>query len=258
MKRLDSIDRKLVRFLQYQTGEVFENFYQVHEWLMSNKDMFVNINHNSSGYGVWVKHLSNNDSYTECEYYDTYADAYIHGIVDAINIAFDGNNEVSWTRDEEISAAAETVKLPYTTETSMQDMRKAFVLGAEWADANPILGKNEEESLGVRIVEKIKKVIVGTNDAYKLGERIINLSGYFGHHSYFKEKMWRKLKKYKDIDEAEVWCYFFTLTCYNEGVFFRPLGSGWASKCSESQCKEYLDTYQDLLDDYKDWCEKQR
>ena len=93
---------------------------------------------------------------------------------------------------------------------------------------------------------------------YEIARTLINMAGEFGHHSYFRDKLWKGCNGYEDADEAEILAYFMISRCYINGMYLAPLGCMFASPSSKESTESYLKSKRNLADHYNQWFESQR
>jgi hypothetical protein len=97
-------------------------------------------------------------------------------------------------------------------------------------------------------------------DEKKMAEWFFNLIGVFCHYSFFKDKLWKKVKGFENEDEAEIiaafmhyWLHYRYL-CYTHTV-----GCGWFCDFdSPDAYHDYIKKYQPVIDAYEEWVIKQR
>ena len=87
---------------------------------------------------------------------------------------------------------------------------------------------------------------------------LLNLCGIFGHHRFFTDKLWQKVKGFKNADEAEILNYFMIAELYNKGLYYCGVGSSWGSPCNKEMCEQYLSKFEVIGKAYRDWCIRQR
>lgn len=77
---------------------------------------------------------------------------------------------------------------------------------------------------------------------------------------YFTKKLWKKVKGFKDKDEAEVIIAFATIRLRNLGIYTRPCGCAWCSfaNWSHQDVNDYLKDYLPVFEAYSKWCMAQR
>ena len=69
---------------------------------------------------------------------------------------------------------------------------------------------------------------------------LLSLCGVFGHHRFFTDKLWQKVKGFKNADEAEILNYFMIAELYSKGLYYCGVGSSWGSPCDK---KHVINTY---------------
>ena len=87
---------------------------------------------------------------------------------------------------------------------------------------------------------------------------LLNLCGVFGHHLFFTDKLRKKVKGFKNADEAEILNYFMIAELYNKGLYYCGVGSSWGSPCNKEMCEQYLSKFEVIGKAYRDWCISQR
>ena len=83
---------------------------------------------------------------------------------------------------------------------------------------------------------------------------------YFNHYGYFTNKLWKKVKEFKNEDEAEVKCAFLSLwTKHTLGIITYPLGCSWCTiHGNEEFFNSYVEKWKPLFEDFDNWCISQR
>ena len=100
--------------------------------------------------------------------------------------------------------------------------------------------------------------------AYTIGEDAFNfffsLLGYFNHYEFFTKELWRKVKGFKNKDEAEVKCAFMSLWTYNTlGIPTYPAGMSWSNYYGDKKLfDDYINEWTPIFNAFKDWINKQR
>lgn len=93
----------------------------------------------------------------------------------------------------------------------------------------------------------------------KLAQWFFSLIGYFNHHSFFTQELWRSVEGFKDKDGAEIKAAFMHYWFHNEfGYYTCPCGCSWFSELGEDSYNLYIETYKPVFEAYAKWCEKQR
>ncbi len=93
----------------------------------------------------------------------------------------------------------------------------------------------------------------------EVAEFFINLSGVFGHYSFFTQKLWKKVKGFEKEDEAEIIAAFLNYWFHNQfGFYTCPCGSGWFAELGEDCYNDYITKYIPLFEAYSEWCTRQR
>ena len=87
---------------------------------------------------------------------------------------------------------------------------------------------------------------------------LLNLCGIFGRHRFFTDKLWQKVKGFKNADEAEILNYFMIAELYNKGLYYCGVGSSWGSPCDKETCEQYMEKYAKVGKAYRDWYISQR
>lgn len=87
---------------------------------------------------------------------------------------------------------------------------------------------------------------------------LLNLCGIFGRHRFFTDKLWQKVKGFKNADEAEILNYFMIAELYNKGLYYCGVGSSCGSPCDKETCEQYLSNFEVIGKAYGDWCISQR
>ncbi len=79
-------------------------------------------------------------------------------------------------------------------------------------------------------------------------------------YEFFTKKLWKKVKGFKDKDEAEVIIAFATIRLRNLGIYTRPCGCAWCSfaNWSHQDVNDYLKDYLPVFEAYSKWCMAQR
>lgn len=95
-------------------------------------------------------------------------------------------------------------------------------------------------------------------EAVELTSAIAYAMVSFGRHKYWTDELFRKVKGRKDIDVTELIVATVHSAAYQQGIYVRPMGSGWTSACTKKEAEEYLAKYQDIWDDYAEWQWNQR
>ena len=96
-------------------------------------------------------------------------------------------------------------------------------------------------------------------DENKLGiQTLLNLCGVFGHYKFFTDKLWRKVKGFKNADEADILNYFMLAILYSKELYYCPVGMSWGSPCDKETCEQYLTKFEAIGKAYRDWCISQR
>lgn len=103
-------------------------------------------------------------------------------------------------------------------------------------------------------VEETKKK--ETDMVHTLFNQFAELSRY----DFFKKRLWKKVKGFKNWDEAEIVIAFATARLKNLGIYTRPCGIGWSSfiDWTKKDVEEYLKDYQPVFEAYSKWCMSQR
>ena len=81
---------------------------------------------------------------------------------------------------------------------------------------------------------------------------LLNLCGIFGHHRFFIDKLWQKVKDFKDADEAEILNYFMIAELYSKGLYYCGVGSSWGTPCDKEMCEQIhkITKYERILFSY--------
>lgn len=79
-------------------------------------------------------------------------------------------------------------------------------------------------------------------------------------YDFFKKRLWKKVKGFKNWDEAEIVIAFATVRLKNLGIYTRPCGISWSSfsDWTKEDVEEYLKDYQPVFEAYSKWCMSQR
>ena len=99
---------------------------------------------------------------------------------------------------------------------------------------------------------------------YTIGEDAFNfffsLLGYFNYYEFFTKELRRKVKGFKNKDEAEVKCAFMSLWTYNTlGIPTYPVGMSWSNYYGDKKLfDEYINEWMPIFNAFKDWVNKQR
>lgn len=87
----------------------------------------------------------------------------------------------------------------------------------------------------------------------------INLSGVFGHYSFFTNELWRKVDGFKKEDKAEIIAAFLHYWVHNKfGCFTCPIGSGWCCEVSEETYNSYIKRFEPIINEFENWIQGQR
>lgn len=93
----------------------------------------------------------------------------------------------------------------------------------------------------------------------RMADWFFGLVGYFNHYSFFTKKLWKKVKGFKDHDEAEIKCVFMHYWFHNKfGCFTFPCGLSWFAECDEETFNKYIEKYKPIFDAFIEWCREQR
>lgn len=87
---------------------------------------------------------------------------------------------------------------------------------------------------------------------------LLNLCGVFGHHEFFTDKLWKKVKGFKNADEAEILNYFMISELHSKGLYYCGLGMTWGSPCDKETCEQYLEKFAAVGNAYRKWCISKR
>lgn len=82
---------------------------------------------------------------------------------------------------------------------------------------------------------------------------LLNLCGVFGHYEFFTDKLWKKVKGFKNADEAEILNYFMISELYSKGLYYCSLGMTWGSPCDKETCEHYLEKFAAVGKAYREW-----
>lgn len=98
-----------------------------------------------------------------------------------------------------------------------------------------------------------------TNREKDIFKWCFNLVGYFNHYSFFTKELWRKVKGFKNVDEAEIKCAFMHYWFHHKfGYFTCPCGSSWFAELGEEFYNKYIEDYKPVLKAFEQWKIKQR
>ena len=86
---------------------------------------------------------------------------------------------------------------------------------------------------------------------------IIGMSGRFPKADSIDE-LWKKVKGFKNEDEAEILNYFMIAELYSKGLYYCGIGISWGSPCDKETCEQYLQKFEKLREAYRSWCISQR
>ena len=93
----------------------------------------------------------------------------------------------------------------------------------------------------------------------ELAEWFFNLVGYFNHYSFFTKELWRKVKGFKNYDEAEIKCAFMHKWFHDKFKYFTcPVGMGWFCEVSEDSYRNYIKDFESVFDAFVKWKIEQR
>lgn len=81
----------------------------------------------------------------------------------------------------------------------------------------------------------------------------INFIISLNRHEYWSKQLWRKLKAHKNDDVCDVEIAYYHFLLSNHSIYYRPIGCTWSHECTEEQCEDYLNYYEDIFIDYKRW-----
>ena len=89
---------------------------------------------------------------------------------------------------------------------------------------------------------------------------LVNQFAELSRYDFFKKRLWKKVKGFKNWDEAEIVIAFATARLKNLGIYTRPCGIGWSSfvDWTKEGVEEYLKDYQPVFEAYSKWCMSQR
>lgn len=88
----------------------------------------------------------------------------------------------------------------------------------------------------------------------ELAKWFFDLVGYFNHYSFFTKKLWKKVKGFKEKDEAEIKCVFMHYWFHHEFRYYScPVGMSWFSEVNQNTYEKYIKTYQPILDAFEKW-----
>lgn len=87
---------------------------------------------------------------------------------------------------------------------------------------------------------------------------LLNLCGVFGHYKFFTDKLWKKIKEFKDADEADILNYFMLTELHSKKLYYCPVGMSWGSLCDKETCEKYLQKFEKVRKAYIEWCMSQR
>lgn len=95
--------------------------------------------------------------------------------------------------------------------------------------------------------------------ANKVACWFISKVGIFGHHKFFTDELWRKVKGFKNEDRAEVIAAFLHRWWnYDYGFKTTPVGSGWYGEVGEESFNKYIQHWMPVFNAYTEWQCKQR
>lgn len=89
---------------------------------------------------------------------------------------------------------------------------------------------------------------------------LFNQFAELSRYDFFKKRLWKKVKGFKNRDEAEIVIAFATARLKNLGIYTRPCGISWSSfsDWTKEDVEEYLKDYQPVFEAYNQWCMSQR
>lgn len=89
-------------------------------------------------------------------------------------------------------------------------------------------------------------------------QALLNLCGVFGQYRFFTDKLWKKVKGFKNTNEAEIFNYFMIAELYSRGIYYCGSGMTWGSPCDKETCEQYLANFEAIGKAYRDWRISQR
>lgn len=100
---------------------------------------------------------------------------------------------------------------------------------------------------------------MGEKDLQKLLDAVFKSLAKLSRHNYFNKELWRKLKNREDDDTADIQAAFVSKYIYETtGIPTAIVGLKWAEIVDSKYAQEYYAKYNDIWEDYAEWCDKQR
>lgn len=98
-----------------------------------------------------------------------------------------------------------------------------------------------------------------TSDIINLASWFFELVGCFNHYSFFTKELWRKVKGYKNFDEAEIKCAFMHKWFHDKfGYFTCPIGCSWFAEVEKDIYINYINRFKPVFEDFNKWQYEQR
>jgi len=102
--------------------------------------------------------------------------------------------------------------------------------------------------------------VVGVVRTQEEARKVAKTIAILSRHDYWNRELWReRVPKHSDDDKADVQNAVLLKMLSDIGIYAMPFGDSWAHICKDDELpKIYLSRYNDIFDDYRKWCIKQR